>query len=204
MPGPEFLSGVIEGFYGRPWSFEQRAGLLPRLRDLGFNTYVYAPKDDIKLRTRWREQYDGVEADRLSALVRACQQAGVRFVYAISPGLDVRYGEPADLAWLVGKVDRVLSFWVHDVALLFDDISHSLPPARTTLASTASPQRRPIWPSHSSNTCATSDPTASGSYVPPSTAGAMPTPEATVGGTCTVLGNGSATTSTSIGPARTW
>jgi len=128
MPGPEFLSGVIEGFYGRPWSFEQRTGLLPRLRDLGFNTYVYAPKDDIKLRTRWREQYDGVEADRLSALVRACQEAGVRFVYAISPGLDVRYGEPADLAWLVGKVDRVLSFGVHDVALLFDDISHSLHP----------------------------------------------------------------------------
>ena len=128
MPGPEFLSGVIEGFYGRPWSFEQRASLLPRLHALGLNTYVYAPKDDIKLRTRWREQYDGVETDRLSALVRTCHEAGLRFVYAISPGLDVRYGEPVDLAWLIGKVDRVLSLGARDVALLFDDIPYRLHP----------------------------------------------------------------------------
>ena len=126
MEGPEFLSGVIEGFYGRPWSFEQRATLLSRLRAFGFNTYVYAPKDDIKLRTHWRESYGERELGQLAALVQTCHDAGLRFVYSISPGLDVSYGDAADLAWLIGKVDQLLALGVHDVALLLDDIPDEL------------------------------------------------------------------------------
>lgn len=53
----QFLSGVIEGFYGKPWTGEQRMKLFARLNKLGMNMYLYAPKDDIKHRSAWRELY---------------------------------------------------------------------------------------------------------------------------------------------------
>jgi hypothetical protein len=128
MPDPDFLSGVIEGFYGRPWTFEQRLALLPRLRDWGFTSYVYGPKDDIRLRARWREPYGDAEAHRLGDLVQATHGAEVRFMYAIAPGLDIRHADAADVSALVAKIDQLLDLGVDDVALLFDDIPHTLDP----------------------------------------------------------------------------
>ena len=56
-----FLKGVIEGFYGRPWSQSQRLELLERMQQLGLNTYLYCPKDDLKHRALWREPYTAEE-----------------------------------------------------------------------------------------------------------------------------------------------
>jgi hypothetical protein len=121
-----YLSGVIEGFYGRPWSHAQRLALLPRLQAWGLGSYVYAPKDDLKGRASWREPHDAAEAARLRELIDACRAHGLRFGYAISPGLDVRYADAADLERLIAKVDGVLDLGAHDVVLLFDDIPRAL------------------------------------------------------------------------------
>jgi len=121
-----YYSGVIEGFYGRPWRHEQRLALLPRLAAWGFAAYIYAPKDDIKLRAAWRERYDATEVTQLTELARACRAQGLRFGYAIAPGLDVRYAEEAELERLRAKVDQVLDLGADDVVLLFDDIPHAL------------------------------------------------------------------------------
>ncbi len=40
------IRGVIEGFYGRPWTHQQRLSLIDFLADRGMNTFVYSPKDD--------------------------------------------------------------------------------------------------------------------------------------------------------------
>jgi hypothetical protein len=53
------LSGVIEGFYGPPWSEAERLQLFATLQAQGLNTYVYAPKDDLKHRALWREPRAG-------------------------------------------------------------------------------------------------------------------------------------------------
>ena len=53
-----FLTGVIEGFYGRAWTAAQRIEMLDWIAAAGMNTFVYGPKDDIKIRARWRELYD--------------------------------------------------------------------------------------------------------------------------------------------------
>jgi hypothetical protein len=126
MTDRPYLSGVIEGFYGRPWSHAQRLALLPRLAAWGLGGYVYAPKDDLKLRAAWREPHDAAEAARLRELIDACRAHALRFGYAISPGLDVRYADAADLDRLVAKVDQVLDLGARDVVLLFDDIPPSL------------------------------------------------------------------------------
>ncbi|XP_075355441.1 protein O-GlcNAcase-like [Mycteria americana] len=54
---PRFLCGVVEGFYGRPWSTEQRKLLFQWLKRWGLNCYMYAPKDELKHRLLWREPY---------------------------------------------------------------------------------------------------------------------------------------------------
>ena len=47
----DFLAGVIEGFYGEPWSLAERFELFDWMAAWGLNTYLYAPKDDLKHRT---------------------------------------------------------------------------------------------------------------------------------------------------------
>ncbi len=39
-----FLCGVVEGFYNRPWSHDQRVDLYKKMNDYGLNAYLYAPK----------------------------------------------------------------------------------------------------------------------------------------------------------------
>ena len=43
-----FLSGAIEGFYGQPWTHAERIALFDWLAAWGLNTYLYAPKDDLR------------------------------------------------------------------------------------------------------------------------------------------------------------
>lgn len=45
----KFICGVVEGFYGRPWTTSQRKELFGKLNRWGLDSYVYAPKDDYKV-----------------------------------------------------------------------------------------------------------------------------------------------------------
>jgi hypothetical protein len=114
--------GVIEGFYGRPWSTDQRENLYARMAAWGMNTYLYAPKDDLLHRARWRDLYSSADLGALQRLLRAAQAQGLRFVYALAPGLDLNWGDPADRDALIRKVNSLQEIGVSDFALLFDDI----------------------------------------------------------------------------------
>ena len=46
----KFLLGVVEGFYGRPFTSEQRKELFKKLKRFGLQLFIYAPKDDCKHR----------------------------------------------------------------------------------------------------------------------------------------------------------
>ncbi|XP_034659872.1 protein O-GlcNAcase [Drosophila subobscura] len=121
-----FICGVIEGFYGRPWTTEQRKGLFRKLKFMGMDSYMYAPKDDYKHRAYWRELYTVEEADHLSSLIAAAKEAGIAFYYALSPGLDMTYSSPKEIATLKRKLDQVSQFGCEAYALLFDDIESEL------------------------------------------------------------------------------
>ena len=117
-----FLAGVIEGFYGPPWSQAERFELFNWMAAWGLNTYLYAPKDDLKHRARWRELYSKSEAASLGEVIRACRRRKLRFIYALSPGLDIRYCKPAELNRLQGRFQQMIALGCRDFALLFDDI----------------------------------------------------------------------------------
>ncbi|XP_027133271.1 protein O-GlcNAcase isoform X2 [Larimichthys crocea] len=125
----KFISGVVEGFYGRPWTMEQRKELFRRQQKWGLNTYLYAPKDDYKHRMFWRELYSVEEAEQLMTLIGAATEHGIEFIYAISPGLDITFSNQKEVTALKRKLDQVTHFGCKSFALLFDDIDHNMCPA---------------------------------------------------------------------------
>ncbi|HOW65604.1 MAG TPA: beta-N-acetylglucosaminidase domain-containing protein [Candidatus Paceibacterota bacterium] len=122
----EFLAGVIEGFYGQPWSPRERLELFDWMTESGLNTYLYAPKDDLKQRAIWREPYSMSEAESLGELIRACRRLRLHFVYALSPGLDIEYGNPSEFECLKRRLEQMLGLGCGNIALLFDDIPDGL------------------------------------------------------------------------------
>lgn len=117
-----FLCGVIEGFYGRPWTMPQRRELLEWMKRWSMNVYMYAPKDDLKMRAAWRVPYREGELTELRELVGRCRERDIAFVYTIAPGLDVAYADPAEGRALEAKIDGLLDVGVEHVCILFDDI----------------------------------------------------------------------------------
>ncbi|KAK3932161.1 Protein O-GlcNAcase [Frankliniella fusca] len=117
-----FACGVVEGFYGRPWTTEQRKDLFQKLKKWGMDSYVYAPKDDYKHRAYWRELYTVEEAEHLTGLITAAKESGITFYYALSPGLDITYSSAKEVSAIKRKLDQVSQFGCSAFALLFDDI----------------------------------------------------------------------------------
>ena len=124
----EFLSGVIEGFYGAPWSQSERMMVFDWMSDWGLNTYLYAPKDDMKQRLLWRERYSFPESEELKEVTQACKSRGIRLIYALSPGLDIRYSEASELDHLKSRFDHMIQLGFENFALLFDDIPDVMRP----------------------------------------------------------------------------
>jgi protein O-GlcNAcase/histone acetyltransferase len=122
----DFLAGAIEGFYGQPWNQAERLELFDWMADWGLNTYLYAPKDDLKHRFNWREAYSESESAMLGQLISACHQRRLHFIYALSPGLDIRYGAQTDVDQLLRRFEQMLALGCRHFALLFDDIPDHL------------------------------------------------------------------------------
>lgn len=68
------LRGTIEGFYGQPWSHEDRLSQIEFYGQNKMNTYVYAPKDDPYHLTKWREPYPEDRFNQLEELVQKSKQ----------------------------------------------------------------------------------------------------------------------------------
>ncbi|MDX3383949.1 beta-N-acetylglucosaminidase domain-containing protein [Streptomyces niveiscabiei] len=119
------LRGVIEGFYGTPWSHAARLAQLDFYGRTKQNVYVYSPKNDAYLRARWRDEYPPAALATLKELVDRAAQNHVRFTYALSPGLSVCYSSPDDIAALVRKFASLYDIGVRSFAIPLDDISYT-------------------------------------------------------------------------------
>ena len=123
MPRAFRLRGIVEGFYGQPWSYEARRHVLSFVAPLGMNAYVYAPKDDPFHRARWREPYPADEQAALVALAAHARSLDVRFGFAISPGLDIDYDSETDRKALEAKLAPLIDCGVDWFVLALDDIA---------------------------------------------------------------------------------
>ena len=115
--------GVVEGFYGTPWSHQARLSLIDFFGRYKMNTYVYGPKDDpYHSSPYWRDPYPAAEARQISELVRSCERNRVDFVWAVHPGKDIQWNEE-DYGRLVAKFEAMYDLGVRAFAIFFDDIS---------------------------------------------------------------------------------
>ena len=119
------LRGVVEGFYGTPWTHAERLAQLDFYGRTKQNVYVYSPKDDPYLRAQWRDEYPAAELAQLKELVDRADANHVRFTYALSPGLSVCYSSASDIAALTRKFDSLYAIGVRSFAIPLDDISYT-------------------------------------------------------------------------------
>lgn len=119
--------GFIEGYYGNPWSTEDRVNLMKWGGYYKLNAYFYAPKDDPKHRTQWDVLYTDEELEKkIKPLAVAGNESKCRYVYALHPfpqGNHLRFDAnyDADLAKLKAKFKQVIDQGVRQIAILADD-----------------------------------------------------------------------------------
>nr|WP_246331230.1 beta-N-acetylglucosaminidase domain-containing protein [Saccharopolyspora hordei] len=119
------LRGAIEGFYGSPWTHQERLDQLAFYGDVKLNTYVYAPKDDPYHREQWRDPYPADKLAELGELVEQGTAHHVRFTFALSPGLSICYSSEQDWQALVAKLQAMYDLGVRAFSLPLDDIDHT-------------------------------------------------------------------------------
>jgi hypothetical protein len=134
--------GVVEGFYGKPWSFEARTDIVRLLGEVGLTTYLYAPKSDPEHRARWWAPLSRPSLDAFRELAAVADAANVRFVYGIAPerlfgAKNLRVKKERDLEGemfraLVARLKSVVSCGVREIALLFDDTWPTVMPLLAT------------------------------------------------------------------------
>ena len=130
--------GVVEGFFGPPWSMEQRGKLFETGAARGMNTYLYAPKDDPYHRQLWRQPYPKNTWKKLRALIRRAHDNRMEFVYGFHPGEGLSFADEQPIRLLLKKAQRFYDAGVRTFAVLFDDIPSRLSRARDRRAFTNS------------------------------------------------------------------
>lgn len=115
--------GVVEGFYGTPWSHEARMHQIEFYGKNKMNTYIYGPKDDpYHSSPNWRKPYPEKEAAQIHELIEQATRHEVNFVWAIHPGKDIKWTD-ADRDALIQKFEAMYQLGVRSFAVFFDDIS---------------------------------------------------------------------------------
>lgn len=123
----EFIHrGVIEGFYGPPYSHAGRLWLIERLGAWGMNRYVYAPKDDPLHRAQWRTPYGAGVLRDFAELVERGRGAGVEVGFAVSPGLTIEYSAHDDVRALQAKFRGFQALGARFFCLALDDVPTTL------------------------------------------------------------------------------
>jgi hypothetical protein len=123
----DFFQAIIEGFYGRQWSWSQRAAYASFIKSNQYQAYIYAPKGDVYLRSRWRESWPQEVFQNLLDLSQCYAQQSVDFGIGFSPmGLFGRYGKE-DVAALKNKVTEINRLKPKVLCILFDDMKGDVP-----------------------------------------------------------------------------
>lgn len=120
--------GIIEGFYGIPWTFDERKSMINFLAEIGMDQYIYAPKDDPYHNKKWREPYLAEEIAKIKVLADLSDEKGIEFTWAIHPGQNPfdfdSYEE--EIGKIFAKYRQLMGVGVKSFGLCLDDIDKNL------------------------------------------------------------------------------
>ncbi|WP_374705478.1 beta-N-acetylglucosaminidase domain-containing protein [Streptomyces sp. AJS327] len=124
LPGTP-VRGVTEGFYGQPWTREQRLEQLDFLGRTKQNRYLYAPGDDpYRQAARWRDPYPAEQRAAFRDLTRRADANHVVFGWAVSLGQGFCFASDDDRRALLRKLDAMRALGVGAFQLQFDSVSY--------------------------------------------------------------------------------
>ena len=124
--------GIIEGYYGEPWTYENRLDMINFMSKHRLNTYMYAPKCDSYHRDKWYMPYPEEEINKFKTLANLMKEKYIDFYYCISPGHAPEgekgfvYVGDSDFERLFRKLDQLIEIGITSFGLLLDDIDYNL------------------------------------------------------------------------------
>ena len=125
--GPDFaVRGVVEGFYGKPWTHEQRLRGLKNFGDFNMNTYFLAPKDVPWQRFNWRQPFESEFLSSTQELIEVGRLNAIDIVTCVSPGLSVKYSDEKDVDAVITRYKQLFDLGARHFGLLWDDIAWEL------------------------------------------------------------------------------
>ena len=127
VDGPDFpVRGVIEGFYGKPWTHAQKLKGIEFFADCNMNTYFLAPKDDPLQRFNWRSPFTSEYLLTAVELIELGKNHGIDFVICVSPGLSVQYSSEIDVDAIVNRFKQLTDIGAKHFGMLWDDIDSEM------------------------------------------------------------------------------
>ena len=117
--------GIVEGFFGPDWPQAARLQYAAFLSSFPESFYFYAPKRDPHLRKEWRESWSEDYLQKLSELVKAFHQHGVKFGVGLSPFGLGKSLSVEDQKFLDEKIHQLKNLGVDKLGLFFDDMPSS-------------------------------------------------------------------------------
>lgn len=121
--------GFIEGYYGIPWSVDDRISLMKFGGDFKMNIYIFAPKDDPYHNSHWREPYPEKELADIKRMVEAGAASKCRFAWAIHPFMNDPITNTTEAAYQEGltaikeKFQSLYDVGVRQFVISADDAS---------------------------------------------------------------------------------
>jgi hyaluronoglucosaminidase len=119
------VRGMTEGFYGRPWTTEQRLAQIDFMGRTKQNRYLYAPGDDPYRQALWRDPYPAAERTSFRVLAEHARRNHVALGWAVAPGQAMCMSDDRDVRALTRKVDAMWALGVRVFQLQFQDVSYS-------------------------------------------------------------------------------
>lgn len=119
--------GIIEGFFGRSWSWSERASYAEFLANSGYQFYIYAPKNDSYLRKNWQQDWPEENFVALHKLRETYRTHGIEFGIGLSPYEIYLNPDHNQRAALTKKIQRINELQPDILCLLFDDMRGDLP-----------------------------------------------------------------------------
>ncbi len=123
----QFLSGIVEGFYGREWSWQDRRQTADFLCRQQLNSYLYCPKADSHLRGSWQEDWPQAVSQELSSLASHYRSSHLNWGVGLSPYALYRDYSAVQRQRLQDKVRRIDDLGGNLLAVLFDDMPGDCP-----------------------------------------------------------------------------
>lgn len=140
--------GIVEGYYGTPYSVESLLSLMEFFKEFKLNTFIYGPKADPYHAGYWQEDYPVsisdeerqkgyLTQDDMRRISEKAAECNVNFVWAIHPAMEnaIDFSSPSamdpGIEKIMEKFGKMYDLGVRGFGVFIDDIAYA-PSAQMT------------------------------------------------------------------------